>query len=286
MNHLIRSEWIKFRSVRSTVVTLLLAGAIVVLVAVLVARTADDDTTTDCVPMTTEQMATSTTTSPEALAPGEDGTFFDAEFCGEGYLAVTEPITTNLSGLTGGVSFAALLFGVLGVQVIGQEYRFNTIRPTFTAAPNRIRVLLAKLVVVTTACAAVSAVMTVFCYLVGTTMLDRFEVDATDQRLFWAIPLFAALWTGAGMAVGAIVRQPIAAILILLGESLVLESLLAGIFEWTQPWLPFANGFQMTLRTDGDNGGLRGVLEGGVYFAIVCAMLWIIGAVLANRRDA
>ncbi|MCB1039375.1 MAG: hypothetical protein KDA94_07595, partial [Acidimicrobiales bacterium] len=66
MIDLLRSEWIKFRSVRSTVVTLLLAGAIVVLVAVLVAVNTD------------------------------------------------EGAHTNLTGITGGVSFATLLFGVLG----------------------------------------------------------------------------------------------------------------------------------------------------------------------------
>jgi ABC-2 type transport system permease protein len=211
---------------------------------------------------------------------------FEDDFCGEGYIAITQPSVTNLTGLTGGVSFAVLLFGVLGVQVIGQEYRFNTIRPTFTAAPNRFKVLAAKLIVVSLACAAVSVVMIGFCYLVGTTMLDRFEVDGVDQRIMWSIPLFAALWTMAGVGVGAIVRQPIAGILILLGESLVLESLLSGILEWTTPWLPFSNGFQMTLRLDDGDSILRPVLEGGIYFAVVCAGLWVLGAVLANRRDA
>ena len=54
----------------------------------------------------------------------------------------------NLGNVIGGVQVAIFLFGTLGVQIIGQEYRFNTIRPTFTAAPWRMRVLAAKLVVV------------------------------------------------------------------------------------------------------------------------------------------
>ena len=238
MIDLLRSEWIKFRSVRSTVVTLLLAGAIVVLVAVLVAVNTD------------------------------------------------EGAHTNLTGITGGVSFATLLFGVLGVQVIGQEYRFNTIRPTFTATPRRIPVLIAKAIVVAAACAAVSLAMVAFCAVVGSVLLDPFEIDGIDQRLFWSIPLFSALWTMAGVGVGAIVRQPIAAILILLGESLVAEGLIGGIFTRTQPWLPFNNGFQMTLRVTAGDSGLRPPLEGGLYFAIVCFTLFAIGALLADRRDA
>ena len=285
MIDILRSEWIKLRSVRSTLVLLLLAAVVVVLVAVLAANSLKDDTSTTCEPLPAG--VTTTTTAPTAIP--EDGFGFDEVDCGTGFEAVEAPVEVNLTSVTGGVSFAVLLFGVLGVQVIGQEYRFNTIRPTFTAVPDRRKVLIAKLIVVALATAVVSVVMLAFCWLVGTLMVDQFAIDSVDQRVMWAIPLFAALWAGAGVGVGAIVRQPIAGILVLLGESLVLETLLAGLVERSIPWLPFSNGFQMTLRvgeTGGDGPQLRPVLEGGIYFAIVCAALFVIGMVLADRRDA
>jgi len=282
--NLIRSEFIKFRSVRSTIITLVIGGAIVVLVAVLVARDASGDTVVTCEPVAGASASATPETVPETIP--EDGVFLEGPSCGDGFEAVEAQPVTNLTGLTGGVSFAVLIFGVLGVQIIGQEYRFNTIRPTFTAAPNRIRVLAAKLVVVSVAVAAVSVVMVGFCWLVGVAMLDNFTIDEVDRRVAWGIPLFAALWTMAGMGVGAIVRQPIAGILILVGESLIAESLIGGLFTSTLPWLPFSNGFQMTLRVEDADQQLRGVLGGGIYFAVVCAVLWGIGAALANRRDA
>lgn len=240
MVNLIRSEWIKFRSVRSTLVALILAGALVVLIAVLAANQ-----------------------NRPAFA------------------------IAHLTDLTGGVSAAALIFGALGVQVLGQEYRFNTIRPTFTAMPRRWRVLVAKVVVVTLACAAISVIMVGFCWVVGSTMVDQFGVDGVDQRAGLGIVLFSIGWSALGMAIGAIVRQPIAGILILLAEAFVVESIIAGLVPSAAKWMPFLNGFQMTLRVDqSGTEDFQSVLGGGIYFFAVVVALWLVGALLATRRDA
>ena len=95
MMHLLRAEWIKFRSVRSTWV---LTGIAVVLALVIAGIAASAD----------------------------DGSHRPVET-----LAVSS-------------TFVFILLLVLGIQFIGQEYRFGTIRATFTAVPNRTRVLVAK----------------------------------------------------------------------------------------------------------------------------------------------
>ncbi|MFN8018046.1 MAG: ABC transporter permease [Acidimicrobiales bacterium] len=136
MIDLIRAEWIKYRSIRSTVITLAVAGGLAVLVAVLVARYANNH--------------------------GE---------------------ATNLADLTSGLGLAVLLFGALGVQVVGSEYRFNTIRPTFTAAPHRVRVIIAKVIVACAASAVVSTAMVAACWLVGTVYAHDFEVRGIDHRI-------------------------------------------------------------------------------------------------------
>jgi ABC-2 type transport system permease protein len=240
VKNLIRSEWIKLRSVRSTLVMLIAAGVLTVLFAVLIANDQNS--------------------GPSA---------------GFG----------NLGDVIGGVQFAIFLFGTLGVQIIGQEYRFNTIRPTFTAAPWRMRVLVAKLVVIAGSAALVTVAMLAISALVGSLMLDRFEIDGVDQRIIWATILFSMGWTMYGMALGAIVRQPIAAIVILLIQGLVAEPLLATLLKWTGPWMPFQNGIQMTQRS-GDPDLFRSIFAGGVYFFAFTFVLWGIGAFLVNRRDA
>ena len=240
MIDLIRSEWIKLRSVRSTLIMLVAAGVLTILFAVLIANDQRNDA-----------------------------------FAGIGHLG----------DVIGGVQVAIFLFGTLGVQVIGQEYRFNTIRPTLTAAPWRMRVLAAKLIVVTLAAAAVTVAMLAVSALIGMALLDDFQIDGIDQRIIWATVLFAMGWTMYGMALGAIVRQPIAAIVILLIQGLVAEPLLATIVKWTAPWMPFQNGIQMTARST-ESEQFRSVFAGGVYFFVFTFVLWGIGAYLVNRRDA
>lgn len=240
MINVLRSEWIKFRSVRSNIVLVAAAGLLVILVAVLAAHDKSNN-----------------------------------NFGGPAHLA----------DVTVGIPFALFLFGALGVQIIGQEYRFNTIRPTFTAVPQRLRVLAAKLIVVTTTCALVSVVMLAICALIGSLMLDDFTIDGLDERLMWGTVLFVAAWTALGMGVGAILRQPIAGMLVLLIEAFVVEGILVSVVKRAGPWLPFNNGIQMTLRDNTDDR-LRSVLGGGIYFVLFAAVVWAIGAALAKRRDA
>lgn len=207
-------------------------------------------------------------------------------------IEANERLSRQLGDLTGGVTLAVFLFGALGVQVIGQEYRFNTIRTTLAAAPTRWKVLLAKLVVVTVACAVMALMGVAACAVIGDRFLDGFQIDEIDHRLIWATALFASGWSAMGLGLGAIVRQPIAGILLLLGEAFVAEPLIGTLFPGTAPWLPFANGVQMTTRDGAGGGGpdgeavYRSILAGGVYFFVITAVVLAVGTYLASRRDA
>ena len=269
MKNLIRSEWIKLRSVRSTLILLVAAGALVVFFAFITANHQNGEHHIEC-------RASTATANGAPSGPS----------CGPGLSLVEVPVQSHLGDITVGVTVAIFLFGTLGVQVIGQEYRFNTIRPTFTAAPNRFRVLAAKLVVVAIAAAVVSAIMLAVCAVIGSVMLDRFSIDGVDQRVIWATLLFAMGWTMYGMGLGAILRQPIAAIVILLVQGLVAEPLLAANIHALGAWLPFTNGVQMTGRDPADPDIYRSIAAGGVYFFLFTFVLWGIGAYLVNKRDA
>lgn len=240
----LRSEWIKFRSVRSTMLLLLIGGFITIAFAILIANDIS----------------------------GDDRVF-------------------NLTDIAAGSNIAVYLFGALGVQIIGQEYRFSTIRPTFSATPNRMRVYVAKMIVVAVTVAVMAALMQLVTVLIGHLMLDPFEVDTADRNAFLGTIAFAMGWTLVGVALGAILRQPIAGIIILMVEGGIAENILLALFKWTAPWLPFANGSQMmtrnSLRSPEDPlHGLRPPVDGGIYFFVVVAVLLAIGAVLIQRRDA
>jgi ABC-2 type transport system permease protein len=275
---LIRSEWIKFRSVRSNVLLVLAAGGVVVLLAFTSAnQTNNDRNRVDC----PTEASTGEPGSPTTVDPGAP-----VEQCdrADGAL-LAGAARTHLSDVTIGIPFALFLFGALGVQIIGQEYRFSTIRTTFTAVPRRKRVLAAKFAVVSLACAAVSVVMIALCAGIGALVLDGFSIDSMDHRVILGIVLFNVGWTGMGMGVGAIIRQPVAAILVLLAEAFVVENILLATLPDTGSFLPFLNGIQMTVRDDGGEG-LRSVFAGGVYFFVFAAAVWAVGLLLVDRRDA
>lgn len=245
MINAIRAEWVKFRSVRSTLILLAMGGVITVVIAL-------------------------------ALI---------ADYSGDEYREAF-----NLTDISAGSTIAVYLFGTLGVQIIGQEYRFNTIRATFSANPNRIQVLLAKMVVVSATVAVVALLMQLVCVALGSAFLGGFEMDSVDTRTIWGTALFAIGWTLLGLGVGAIIRQPVAGIVILLVWGAVVEGIIGSIFDWTHKWLPFTNGSQMSFRNEsaGQEGtfDVRGPLEGGIYFFIVVTVILVIGAYLTHRRDA
>lgn len=242
MINAIRSEWIKFRSVRSNLILLAAGAALTIAIGGL---------------------------QINDLADNGNALF-------------------RLSDINAGVQIAVFLFGALGVQILGQEYRFNTIRPTFSATPNRGKVLAAKFVVVTVACAAVTLAMMAVLALMGSLFLPRFEMDSVDFRIIWSTALFAAGWSAMGLGVGAILRQPIAGIIVLLVEGTVAEGILVSIFHGLAKWAPFQNGVQMTGRPSDYEQDIvyRSILGGGIYFFLVMAVVLGIGVVLAQRRDA
>ena len=102
----VRSEWLKFRSVRSSWLTLAITMVLVVgLGALFCAARAAHWPPRD---------------------PGEQFTF--------------DPTRISLAG----VFLAQLAMGVLGVLVVTGEYSSGTIRATFTAVPRRLPVYIAK----------------------------------------------------------------------------------------------------------------------------------------------
>ena len=134
MNAVIRSEVIKYRTVRSSVVLAILAVAVPVVLTALIAA-----------------------------------------FVGQSTLVDDDDEAFNV--VTGTVGLTHVLVAVMGALVIAAEYRFNTIRVTFTAVPQRSRVLAAKLVVVAAMGLAIGLVTLVLNIAVAMLILGARDID-------------------------------------------------------------------------------------------------------------
>lgn len=141
LSGLLRSEWTKLRSVRSTMWTLGLT--LVVGLAVSIVATA------------------ATRANWSSMSPASRAGF--------------DPIGTSLVG----VVFGQFAIGILGVLAISAEYGTGTIRATFAAAPRRPLVLVAKAAVFGAVALVASEVIAFASFLVGQALLSAPATHAT-----------------------------------------------------------------------------------------------------------
>ena len=132
---------------------------------------------------------------------------------------------------------------VLGIAVMGSEYRYQTLAVTYLATPRRSRVLLAKaaslllfgLLYGLASVAAGAAVSVPF--LLANDGSFFFDQTETVRSLILGV-CSLALWTMFGMGIGILFRNMLVAMLVGIGFAYLVEPLLSLIFffrEWDLP---------------------------------------------------
>ncbi len=191
-----------------------------------------------------------------------------------------------------GAGIGYILLGVLGVLLIGQEYRHTTIRVTFTADPHRVRVMTAKAVVIVATGLVIGGVVTVFSYAIGNAVLTSRGLDialdgGTQTRALVGSTLLFALYGLIGLGVGAIIRAPAGAITFLVVWPIVVENIISAFFPEVGRWLPFTAGIQLISTSDTvDPTEAMSPRAGGLWFAVVGLAVVAIGSLRVARSDA
>jgi ABC-type transport system involved in multi-copper enzyme maturation permease subunit len=203
-----------------------------------------------------------------------------------------ETIVRDLFGdqLTG---LFVLLLGVMGMA---GEWRHGTIASSVLAAPDRLRLLAAKLISYAVAGAILSLIVTVAIMLVGTIILSIRNKTTLDLGalldVLWR-NLVAAAYLGAlGVCLGALLRNQVAALVgVLIVASIVEPTLLEQVPKVGRfaPLVAAPSGLLRYDPTDGEglpggNDALGPALAGLVMLGWL-AGLYAIGGVLLRRRD-
>jgi ABC-2 type transport system permease protein len=194
--------------------------------------------------------------------------------------------------LVGGIQLAQLAICVLAVLTVTGEYSTGMIRSTLTAAPTRIPALLSKGLVVVVVSFVTGIIGTVLSWAVTYPVLgETYRVDLADetnQRILLGAPLYLAAIALLAFAIGALLRHSAGALATVLGLLLVVEGILSMIpwtfFEKISPYLPMSAGSQL-VQTGGPDAVLSpwqgyGVLVAWGVLAVTAACL------LLRRRDA
>ena len=258
----VAGEWIKFRTVRSTVWTLVVTIVLMVGFSVLAA------------------WGSTLTIDGQPPAIGMD-------------------IAQLLSA---GYQLGQLAVAVLGVLTIAGEYSTGMIRSSFAAVPRRLPTLWAKGVVLSLVVGAVSLVAMVLSYVATMPFHDELEAtfdltSAQTLRMTVGLPLYLMAVALLAFGAGALLRHTAGALTAVLGMLLVIDNVVLLVplrfFEVISPFLPSAAGRrvlfdeEMLTAVDTMTQGViltpwqgYGVLLGWVAVVLTAA------AVLLRRRDA
>ncbi len=152
-------------------------------------------------------------------------------------LETTEGVR-NVFSNAGAGSIFVLVLGILGMT---SEFRHNTVTETFLVTPTRGQVVTAKLVtfaVVGLVFAVLASVVTV---AVALPVLSSKGVDVTVGDYAGVLAGVAGVTVAYGLlgvAVGSLIRNSTAAVIVALAWTFIIEGLLIGLLPEVGRWLP------------------------------------------------
>jgi ABC-type transport system involved in multi-copper enzyme maturation permease subunit len=192
----LRSEWLKFRSVRSTYWTLLVVAALGIGLSALISLAAS---------------------THYKNASASDRLKWDP---------------TSIS--TSGFSLAQLAIGVLGVLIISSEFSTGSIQTTLAAVPKRYPMLTAKGVVFGLVALVVGEIVAFVAFFIGQAIIhaNAPSVSLGDPDVLRAVigaGLYVAVLAVLALAIGTIVRSAAAGIAILVALLYVLPGIAAAL---------------------------------------------------------
>lgn len=214
--------------------------------------------------------------------------------------ALDDPAFPTYGGamaIAGFTTFGLMTLIIQSVMMVTTEYRFKVNSTNFALTPNRWQVALSKLLVYGLYAAVFSFVTILVCFIVGD-LIAANPIEWTDNpfvtRSLWAIPLSTFLAVMFAQGIGWIVRATAGAIAIYLGWQLVLEpslALIPRIGRDIQTYAPFTNltSFMQNFQNPGVEPGVSEPLSLWAsfgLFAVWAVVLYIIGVMLLERRDA
>ena len=184
-------------------------------------------------------------------------------------------------------SLAGVFAALAGIMLVTSEYRYGTIRPTFLITPTRSRVLGAKLAAGVLAGIVFGIAGGVLGFAIGYVCLTGRGIDYALSGGQTALLLLGtvagtALWGAIGVAVGALVRNQVGAIIGVLAWGFVVENLLFGLVPSVGRFGPTHAGDALIgLTTE----HLLHAAAGGLILVAWAVVLSVAGPPLAVRRD-
>lgn len=186
------------------------------------------------------------------------------------------------------VTILGLFAAIVAILLVCHEYRYNTIAYTLTISNNRLKVLVAKVLVITTFAAVLGLIGIGLClvlFALGVQISGH--VMSSQSFAIWAViwKVLAYMIGGSlfGLVLGFLFRSLVFSIAAFFIVPIV-EQLLQSVLKVNGNYLPIMAQNQIVQMTSAPD--VNSPLEAAGVFALYLVGLWLIAAVLFVRRDA
>lgn len=253
----LRSEWIKFRTLKSNLILLAASAIAMILFGIMAASSSSGDLQ-----------------GPAGAPP----------------IATDAPVELVLSG----ANFAVLLIGVLGVLIGAREYSSGAIRTTLAAVPTRLPVLGGKIAVFVLVAIPTMLIAVLLAFEAGTAILTAADVtsaslsDAGAARAVIGTALYLVGIGVIGICLGFLMRSIASGLATLIGGVLILPTLASVLlpesWDGVLKYLPSNAGVAFTSVTS--TSTYLSVTTGAIVFCLWLAVAIGGAAWTLKRRDA
>jgi len=185
---------------------------------------------------------------------------------------------------------ANVLFLILGIIGMTQEYRHRTATPTFLTTPRRGRVVVAKLLAYALAAVPFALLVAAINYVVVLIYAgargDAPALSGDNLRVLASSGLALVVYTVIGVGIGALLRNQVGAIVGSLVYLFVVEGIVVRAIPGLRDiykWLPGGGLEALTATLEGPD--LLEAWQGGLLLLAYGLVAALLGTLLAVRRD-
>jgi hypothetical protein len=186
----------------------------------------------------------------------------------------------NVVNFGGGLGIVLLLFGAVGAT---GEFRHRTLAPAVLIAPDRMRLVLARLAAYALTALLVGVIIAAVVIVIGLALLGGEpgpQLSGDDYVKLAAGGVIAVVMAAAiGVGVGTLVRNQVAAVVGALVWLSILEPLV-GVID--THWTKYTLGETLCRVGQGGNGDMA--WGPSIALLVAWALVWCAGAVLVDRR--
>lgn len=188
-------------------------------------------------------------------------------------------------------SLVLTIFGaIVAILLMTHEYRYNTIMYTLTINNSRLRVLAAKILVVSLYAIFLTVLVGVLAPIMTYLGVHAHGHSLAPQiihfwDLAWRSLFYGWAYAMAGLLLAVLIRsQPgtVAALFLLPGLA---EQLIGQLLDKKAVYLPFTS-LNMVIGNSAPGGGQLKPVTAAVVFGCYLVLAWLIAGILFNRRDA